>query len=256
MGDTVQYTRHEAIGYVTLNRPQVLNAMNQAWIQDLLAALHTAQADRDARVLVLRGAGRAFCAGADLKEGQVHRDVDAYKATVLQPQQEVARLLRRLEQPVIAQVHGYAIGAGCELAMLADLRVAAEGTRFGFTEVRVGATVTLGGLHNLARLVGLGRAFELLYTTELIDAEEAWRIGLVNRVVPADHLATTVQALAQQIATAFPTELALMRRSLYRATDLDFEAMVEDEGHAALLSFMGGARQRGMAAALERRGQG
>lgn len=252
MGDTVLYERTEQIGYVTLNRPQVLNAMNDAWIHDLLAAASAARDDPEARVVVVRGAGRAFCAGADLKETPRPQALLEYWQRHMAPEQEIARVFRRMGKPVIAQVHGYAVGGGCELAMLADLRVAAEGTRFGFTEVRVGATVTMGGVYTLTRLVGAGRAFELLYTTELIDAREALRIGLVNRVVPADELQPAVHALASRIAGHFPLELALTRNAVYRALDVDFDAAVEEETGAALLSYMGGARQTGMAEAMER----
>ncbi|MBI2160938.1 MAG: enoyl-CoA hydratase/isomerase family protein [candidate division NC10 bacterium] len=252
MGDTVLYERDERIGYITLNRPQVLNAINDAWIRDLLTAATAARDDLEARVIVVRGAGRAFCAGADLKETPQRRELMEYRARHMDPEQEIGRLLRRTGKPVIAQVHGYAVGGGCELAMLADLRIAAEGTRFGFTEVRVGATVTMGGLYNLTRLVGLGRAFELLYTAELIDAAEALRIGLVNRVVATERLAEAVRALATRIAGHFPLEVALTRNSLYRALDLDFDAAVEDETGAALLSYLGGAREQGMAQAMEK----
>ena len=138
--------------------------------------------------VVIRGAGRAFCAGADLKEVPRRQELMEHWRTHIGPEQEIARRFRRIGKPLIAQVHGYAVGGGCEVAMLADMRIAAEGTKLGFTEVKVGATVTMGGLYNLTRLVGAGRAFELLYTAELIDAAEAMRIGLVNRVVPADEL--------------------------------------------------------------------
>ncbi len=252
MGDTVRYERDDALGFVTLNRPHVLNAINDAWIHDLVAAATAARDDLAARVVVVRGAGRAFCAGADLKETPRRRELREYWTTHMDPEQEVARLFRRMQKPVIAQVHGYAVGGGCELALLADMRVAAEGTRLGFTEVRVGATVTMGGLYNLARVVGAGRAFELLYTTDLIDAAEALRIGLVNRVVPADRLDAAVRELATKIAAHFPVELALTRNSLYRALDVDFDAAVEDETGAALLSYLAGSREKGMASAMER----
>lgn len=252
MGDAVLYERKEQIGSLTLNRPQVLNAINDAWIHDLISAAGAARDDREARVVVVRGAGRAFCAGADLKETPRRRELREYWHRHMTPEQEIARIFRRMGKPVLAQVHGYAVGGGCELAMLADIRVAAEGTKFGFTEVRVGATVTMGGLYNLTRLVGAGRAFELLYTTDLIDAQEALRIGLVNRVVPADQLAPAVQGLASRIVAHFPLELALTRNSLYRAMDVDFDAAVEEETGAALLSYVGGAREKGMAEAIER----
>jgi enoyl-CoA hydratase len=134
--------------------------------------------------------------------------------------------------------------------MLADIRIAAEGTQFGFPEVRVGATVTLGGVYNLARMVGLGRALELLYTTELIDAREAERIGLVNRVVPVEQLASTVLELAHKIAGHYPLELALTRNSVYRALDTDFDTAVEEEEGASVISYAAGSREQGMAAAM------
>src|SRR6185295_13296711 len=186
--------------------PNVLNAINDAWLYDLVTALREAQADSEGRVLVIQGAGRAFCAGADLKETPLAKtkDLAAYRKQRVDPMQDVAKLVRALRKPVIGEIHGYAVGGGCELAMLTDIRIAAAGTKFGFTEVRVGATVTMGGLYNLARIVGLGRAFELLYTTEFIDAEEAHRIGLVNRIVPGDELSQSVKALAEKIASNFP----------------------------------------------------
>jgi enoyl-CoA hydratase len=144
------------------------------------------------------------------------------------------------------------VGGGCEVAMLADIRVAAAGAKLGFTEVKVGATVTMGGLYNLTRIVGAGRAFELLYTAELVDAEEAMRIGLVNRVVPADQLEATVRALAEKIAAHYPAELALTREGVYRAMDMDFDAAAEMELDAALISQLAGSRIEGMARQAER----
>jgi enoyl-CoA hydratase len=248
---TVLYQRDGHVGFITLNRPKVLNAINDAWIHDLVSAAGEAHEDEQARVVVVRGEGRAFCAGADLKETpKLQEELMAYRAHHTDPMQEIARRFRGLRKPVIGQVHGYAVGGGCELAMLADMRIAAAETKFGFTEVRVGATVTMGGLYNLARIVGLGRAFELLYTTEMIDAEEAHRIGLVNRVVPAAQLADTVRALADKMSGNFPFEMSLTRNSVYRALDMDFDAAVEEETAAALLSYMGGSRKTGMSRAM------
>ncbi len=251
MEKTVLYQRDGHVAFITLNRPKVLNAINDAWIHDLVAAACQAHEDDEARVVVVRGEGRAFCAGADLKETPRRQELMAYRDHHTDPMQEIARRFRGLRKPVIGQVHGYAVGGGCELAMLADMRIAAAGTKFGFTEVRVGATVTMGGLYNLARIVGLGRAFELLYTTEMIDAEEAYRIGLVNRVVTAEQLAETVRALAEKMSGNFPFEMSLTRNSVYRALDMDFDAAVEEETAAALLSYMGGSRNTGMSRAMD-----
>ena len=242
----------DGIATVTLNRPEARNALNRTLIRELGDAFNALDGNGAARAIVLRGAGdRAFCAGADLK-GMFQ------EAPILEARDQYAGLagilegIPRMRTPVIGQVHGYAVGGGCELAMLADMRIAAAGTKFGFTEVRVGATVTMGGLYNLARIVGLGRAFELLYTTEMIDAEEAYRIGLVNRVVTAEQLAETVRALAEKMSGNFPFEMSLTRNSVYRALDMDFDAAVEEETAAALLSYMGGSRNTGMSRAMDR----
>jgi enoyl-CoA hydratase/carnithine racemase len=249
---TVSYERGGNVGYITLDRPTVLNAMNDALVRDLLAAARAAAVDADARVIVLRGAGRAFCAGADLEESPAQHDLAAYRTGRMDDEQAVARTFRALDRPVIAQLHGAVVGGGCVLAMLADLRVAAEDTRFEFPEVRVGATVSFGGLYHLARIVGLGRCFELLYLADAFDAAEALRLGLVNRVVARDALDATVRTMAERIAAHFPLELALTRQALYRGLDLDFAAAVESETTAALVSYAAGDRARGMAAALRR----
>lgn len=251
MDRTVLYRRDGRVAFVALNRPSVLNAINDAWLRDLTAALREARDDTEARVVVVQGEGRAFCAGADLKETPRRQEIISYRADHIDVMQNIAKLMRSLRKPVIAKVHGYAVGGGCELAMLADMRIAATGTKFGFTEVRVGATVTMGGLYNLARIVGLGRAFELLYTTEMIDVEEAFRIGLVNRVVAADRLQQTVHEFADKIAQNFPFEMSLTRNSVYRALDLDFDAALEDENAASLLSYMGDSRSTGMVQAMK-----
>ena len=254
MANTVFYQRSGNIGYITLNRPQVLNAINEEWVADLAAAVTEARSDAGARVIVVKGEGRAFCAGADLKQSpkQQHDSLMEYRQMRVDPMRNMARAFRSMSVPVIGQIHGYAVGGGCELALQCDMRVAAEGTRFGFTEVRVGATVTQGGLYNLAKNVGIGRALELLYTTDLIDVQEAWRIGLVNRVTPLEELHGTVSELAERIAGHFPMELALTRNSVYRAMDLDYDAALEEESDAAVISYAGGARVQGMKEAMER----
>jgi len=260
MGNTVLYHREGAIGYITMNRPHVLNAINDAWVHDMLAAMRAAREDREARVVVVRGNGRAFCAGADLKEAPQRREISEYRADHMLPEQEIVREARHMDKPLIAQVHGYAVGGGCELAMLCDLRIAAEGTRFGFPETRVGATVTMGGTYFLPRLVGLAKAKELLFTTDLIDAREAERIGLVNRVVPPEELEATVRRLAEQIASHFPLETALTRASVDKNLDADLDTALEEEAQAAIISYAAGSREAGMAQAREeiarRKGRG
>lgn len=252
MGDVVLYERVVKVGLITLNRPSVLNAINDALIHDLIGAARAASNEPSVRVVVLRGAGRAFCAGADLKEAAANEgrfDDQVHRAHA---EQELAQTMRRMGKPLVAQVHGYALGGGCELAMLADMRIAAEGTRFGFPEIAMGAMVTTGGHYNLARIVGLARAFELLYAGEMIDATQAETIGLINHVVPGRDLERFTEQFANRIAKQPPLELALTRNLLYGAADLHFDAALDEEMHAELLSLARGARRKGMLTAIER----
>lgn len=202
---------------LTLNRPAKLNALNGPLVAALLAALDAAEADERVRVIVLEGAGRAFSAGYDLTEeadGGIHGPVE-WRALLAA---DVAATLRFLDspKPVIAQLHGYALAGGLELAMACDLVVAAEGTKLGEPEIRYGsAPVTL----LMPYLIGQKRTRELLLTGDLIDAVEAERIGLVNRVVPIERLAAEVDALADRLARTPPEVMGPTKRMLNRAMD-------------------------------------
>ena len=202
---------------LTLNRPAKLNALNGPLMAGLLAALDAAEADPEVRVIVLEGAGRAFSSGYDLTEeaeGGVGGPVQ-WRGLLAA---DVAATLRFLDspKPVIAQIHGYALAGGLELAMACDLVVAAEGTKLGEPEIRYGsAPVTL----LMPYLIGQKKTRELLLTGDLIDAAEAERIGLVNRVVPAERLAAEVDALADRLARTPPEVMAPTKRMLNRAMD-------------------------------------
>ena len=200
-----------------LDRPDKLNALDGPLLADLLAALDVAEADPTVRVVVLEGAGRAFCSGYDLTEeaeGGIGGPV-AWRALLAA---DVAATLRFLDspKPVIAQIHGYALAGGLELAMACDLVVAAEGTKLGEPEIRYGsAPVTL----LMPYLIGQKRTRELLLTGDLIDALEAERIGLINRVVPAAELSAVVDRLADRLARTPPEVMAPTKRMLNRAMD-------------------------------------
>jgi enoyl-CoA hydratase len=202
---------------LTLNRPAKLNALSAELVAALAAAVDAAGADPDVRVIALAGAGRAFCAGYDLAEeaeGEIAGPV-AWRELLAA---DVAATLKLLDcpKPVIAQVHGYALAGGLELAMACDLVVAAEGTQLGEPEIRYGsAPVAL----LMPYLVGQKKTRELLLTGDLVDAAEAHRIGLVNRVVPVDRLAAEVDALADRIARTPPEVVAPTKRMLNRAMD-------------------------------------
>ncbi|MGK2852327.1 MAG: enoyl-CoA hydratase/isomerase family protein [Candidatus Limnocylindrales bacterium] len=202
---------------LTLNRPAKLNALNGPLVTALVAALDAAEADPDVRVIVIEGAGRAFSSGYDLTEeagGDIGGPVQWRDLLAA----DVAATLRFLDspKPVIAQVHGYALAGGLELAMACDLVVAADGTKLGEPEIRYGsAPVTL----LMPYLIGQKRTRELLLTGDLIDAVEAERIGLINRVVPLDRLAAEVDALADRLARTPPEVMGPTKRMLNRAMD-------------------------------------
>ena len=252
MDDAVLYERDGVIGYVTLNRPDVMNAMDDRLLAGVAAALDAAHADGQAKVVVMRGAGRVFCAGGDVNDMPRRRDEQEYRATRLAIEQSIAHAVRQLGKPLIAQIHGAAIGGGCVLGALCDLRIAAAGTRFGLPEVKFGTTASLGGIYMLTRIIGLGRAFELLYLGDNFDAERALAIGLINRLVPAEALARETAALARAIADNFSNELALTRGAILNGLDLDFQAAARLETEAAMQAHLGGDIEAGFARARER----
>ncbi len=252
MDDAVLYERDGVIGYVTLNRPDVMNAMDDRLLAGIADALDRAHADPEARVVVVRGAGRVFCAGGDVNDMPRRRDQDEYRATRLAIEQSIARAVRQLEKPLIAQIHGAAIGGGCVLAALCDLRIAAAGTKFGLPEVKFGTTASLGGIYMLTRIIGLGRAFELLYLGNSFAAERALEIGLINRLVPADALVRETAAIARAIAENFGAELALTRSAILGGLDLDFQSAARLETEAAMRAHLGGDIEAGFARAREK----
>jgi enoyl-CoA hydratase/carnithine racemase len=199
----VQYEKKGSIAYVTVDRPKVLNALNTpTWI-DLRAAFEDAKADASVRGVILTGAGdKAFIAGADISE-LAH--VDAYDAEESSRfGQGVLNLVENLGKPVIAAINGFALGGGCETAMACTMRIAAEHAKFGQPEVKLGLLPGGGGTQRLPRLVGKGRALQLILTGETISAQEAYRIGLVNEVVPAANLIARAEAILNQIAANAP----------------------------------------------------
>ena len=254
MTAAVLYQREGEIGYVTLNRPDALNAMDDALLSGIACALDQANADAAAKVVILRGAGRVFCAGGDVNDMPKRRSETEYRATRLAIERSISRAVRALEKPLIAQVHGAAIGGGCVLAALCDMRISAAGTKWGLPEVAFGTTASLGGMYMITRIVGLGRAFELLYLGENFDAERALALGLVNRVVPADQLAEATAGIARTIAGHFSAEIALTRRAILAGLDLDFHAAADLETEAAMRAHLGGDIEEGFARARARVG--
>jgi enoyl-CoA hydratase len=216
------------LAIITINRPQVLNALNAATMNDLAAALEDVAADDAIRVIILTGAGpKAFVAGADIAE--IAAFDEAHGRAYAQRGQRVFRSLETLGKPVIAAVNGFALGGGCELAMACTLRIASETARFGMPETKLGLTPGFGGTQRLPRLVGRGAALKMLLGGEMISAHEALRIGLVDEVVPAADLASRAEALAVAIAQNAPIAIARVMILVDQGLDRTLEEGIADE---------------------------
>ncbi|MCX5994360.1 MAG: enoyl-CoA hydratase/isomerase family protein [Chloroflexi bacterium] len=236
--ETVIYEKVEGIAVIKLNRPKVLNAINVQLTRDFHQALAEAALDTGVKGVVIKGEGRAFCAGDDLSEspfGIAVEDLLRHVETL----QDTTRIMLNMEKCIVAAVHGYALGAGCEWAMSADIRIAAEGTRFGFPETNVGAGVTNAGTKLLPLLVGIGRAKWMIFSNERIDAFTAEQWGLVNRVVPAEELDSVAMDLVNRIAANSPLSIKLAKRQLHYGTYQDYEQQMEMEAHDVVLTLTG-----------------
>jgi enoyl-CoA hydratase/carnithine racemase len=212
--ETLVFTKEGGIATVLMNRPQVMNAMNHTMFEELVAGFKLCETDIEIRAVILKGTGRAFCTGDDLKSGGAPAYMDeemAYQGGYL----NVVRAIRRLRKPVIASVHGYALAAGLDLALACDLVFAAEDAKLGTAYVQRGFT---GGTYLLPQFVGLRKAIEMLFTGEMIDGREAERIGLINRAVPVDQLQALVDEWADRFATAATKAIAYSKMGLYVAT--------------------------------------
>ena len=199
----VVYEKKGAFAYVTVNRPKVLNALNKATWADLRTAFEDARDDAAVRGVILTGAGdKAFIAGADISELARVTAFEAEQSSRFG--QEVLDLIEDLGKPVIAAVNGFALGGGCETAMACTIRIAAEHAQFGQPEVKLGLVPGGGGTQRLPRLVGKGRALQLILSGGMISAQEAYRIGLVNEIVPATDLITRAEAILKQISANAP----------------------------------------------------
>src|ERR1700723_4339069 len=202
--ENVLYEKRGAIAYVTLNRPKVLNALKQAVFAELKSAFGDARNDASIRGVILTGSGdKAFAAGADIAEMSNYTGVEAGEAT--RRAQEVTEIIENLGKPAIAPVNGFALGGGGELSVACTIRLAVEGAKFGQPEVKIGIMPGAGGTQRLPRLVGKGRALQLILTGEVISAQEAYRIGLVNEIVPSSNLIPRAETILKQITATAPT---------------------------------------------------
>src|SRR5258707_1058379 len=250
--ENVLYEKKGAIAYVTLNRPKELNALNKRTWQDLKAAFEDARDDADVRGAILTGAGdKAFIAGADISELAQVTAVQAERSSTYG--QEVLNLVENLGKPVVAAINGFALGGGCETAMACTIRVATASARFGQPEVKLGLLPGGGGTQRLPRLIGKGRALQLILSGGTIDAYEAFRIGLVNEVVPAPDLISRAEAILAQIGANAPIAVKLALEAVNKGLETS-----QDEGCALEAGYFGLCaatedKREGTAAFLEKR---
>jgi enoyl-CoA hydratase/carnithine racemase len=248
----VLYEKKGAIAYVTVNRPKVLNALNTPTWRDLRAALEDAQKDPAVRGVILTGAGsKAFIAGADIGELAQATAVDAERSSRFG--QDVLDLVENLGKPTLAAINGFALGGGCEAAMACTIRIAVEGAMFGQPEVGLGLPPGGGGTQRLPRLVGKGRALQLILSGEMISASEAYRIGLINEVVPAVDLIPRAETILRKIASNAPIAVKFALDATNKGMDTS-----QDEGLLLEASYFGLCaatedKQEGTTAFLEKR---
>ena len=229
MTDQLKFSVDDGIGRIVLNRPERMNAFTFEMIDAWRAAIEECRRDDAVKVVVVTGAGAAFCSGGDIVEmgDRLEQTPEQRKAELFDRIERIPLALEDLDKPVIAAVNGVATGAGMDMALMCDLRYAAQGARFAETYVNVGLVPGAGGAHFLPRLVGVSKALELFWTGDFIDAEEAMRIGIVNKVFPDAELMTQVEKIARKIAKAPPLTLRMVKRAIYQGMRNDLRTNLD-----------------------------
>ena len=255
--ETVLYEKGDGIATVTLNRPDRLNAIGSTMSVELEQVLEEANSDGEVKVLVLTGAGKGFCSGADLTTlgdtaGAVGRGLVA-RSPAAGGIRSYALQLQNFEKPTVAAVNGPAIGAGLSIALACDIRIASDRARFSQIFIRRGLVPDSGSTYFLPNVVGMARACEMVFTGDILDAEQARDYGLVSRVVPHDELMSEVRGLASKIAAGPPIAMKLAKRALYRGATNDLPSALEFEGYMQGICFTTEDFKEGVAAFLEKR---
>ena len=252
MYETLIYDKEDNIGLLTINRPDKLNAISNELTAELCQLLDQVEEDEELRVLIITGEGdKAFVAGADIEE-IVDRDAKMGRR-VTRERQELFSRIQNLPIPVIAAVNGYALGGGLELALACSIRICSEKAQFGAPEVKLGIIPGDGGTQRLPRLIGLGRAMEMILTGDFIDASEAYRIGLANKVVPHEELMETTMELARTIASRPPLAVRYAKEAVNRSQEGDTASGFALESYLHALCCTTEDKKEGVSAFLEKR---
>ena len=240
------------VAMVTINRPKALNALDGATMEELHRAFTLLEKDQRVQVIILTGAGKkAFVAGGDITYLQNLQPMTSREFALYG--QQILNFIEALAKPVIAAVNGFALGGGSELAMACDIRIASDTARFGQPEVNLGVIPGFAGTQRLSRLVGKGRAKELLFTGEMITAQEAWRIGLVNKVVPQEELLQAAKEMARKIAGKGPLAVRFCKEAVNNGLEMEFDRASAYEADLFALCFTTRDQAEGMSAFVEKR---
>lgn len=251
MFETIKYEAKEGIGYVTINRPEAMNALNPAVLDDLWEVFNQIAGDDAVRAVIVTGEGKAFVAGADI--AAMHAMTPQEGRAMMIKGHTVMNYMEKLEKPIIAAVNGFALGGGCELALACDFRIASEKAKFGQPEVNLGIIPGFGGTQRLPRLVGKARGKMLIMTAEIISAKEAYEIGLCEKVVPADDLMAEAENLAKMIMSKAPLAIAAAKTVINAGFNLDMKTASTLEIEAFTGPFCSEDKTEGMGAFLEKR---
>lgn len=251
--EMILYEKSDGIATITLNRPKALNALSTQLKTELAQAFEMAGADKEILVVILTGGSKCFCAGADIKERSSVQmsQADAYFFRLKNHQ--FYKRIEEFEKPVIAAVSGVAVGGGCELTLVCDLRIASQTACFGVPEVKLGMIPAAGGTQRLPRIIGVTKAKELLFTGEFMDAKEAYRVGLVNKVVEVDELMTAARELARKLIDKPPLAVKFAKRTVNAGMQMDLNTALDYESHCASLLSVSEDRVEGFKAFVEKR---
>ncbi len=250
--ETIKYALDAGVLTITLNRPDVLNAFNRTMTDEIQDALKKAERDSTVRCVVFTGAGRAFSAGEDLKARTAEGNSD-FGSTLKQRYNPIILKMRNMDKPVLGAINGVAAGAGCSLALACDMRVASAKARFTEVFVKVGLVPDSGSSFFLPRLVGTGKAFEMAFLGDEIGAEDALRLGLVNRVVAPEELEAATRELASRLAEGPTRAIGLAKRAINHALTMDLDQVLDYEVHAQEIAGATEDYQEGVAAFMEKR---
>ena len=251
MFENLKYEVKDGIAYVTVNRPKSLNALSKEVLSELDEALDKINEDPEVKIAILTGEGRAFVAGADISQMVNLTGIEGQE--MMKQGARVMNHIEDIDKPVIAAVNGFALGGGCELAMACDIRIASEKAKFGQPEVNLGIIPGFGGTQRLPRLVGKGMGKYLIMTAEYIDAQEAYRIGLVEKVVAPEDLIAECEKVAKTIMSKAPIAIKAAKIAVNNGVMLDVKTGVALEGEACGAPFCSEDRVEGMKAFLEKR---